>query len=347
MRTLSLRIGMCLVMLTSWVGVARAEDQFTVTVDRTMDFFVVIAEPTTILVETDLCEGTDEFWCSRPPFTDSVLWLYDQNGVELTANDDDPRKGGQSYNSFIGLSLDAGVYRLRAGRFVCYDGSCLHPDAPFDQGGYYTLLSNVALVLDPNPPQASIPPVPSELPSPSPEEPSPEPSVDSPSPEIPSPSPELPSPSPESPSPSPVETPSPSEEASTPTPIPTPTPTPTPTQTPAPSPSESPSPTPTPTPAVESPSPTPEPRPTEAPGVAEGTIAAVGEAVDAAIGAVTDAAAFVADLGHDITPEQRKEATKAILPAIIVGQVAQTIAAAAAAASAATATTSTRHRSKK
>jgi hypothetical protein len=62
---------------------------------------------------------------------------------------------------------------------------------------------------------------------------------------------------------------------------------------------------------------------------------------------VTDAAAFVADLGHDITPEQRKEATKAILPAIIVGQVAQTIAAAAAAASAATATTSTRHRSKK
>jgi hypothetical protein len=50
-------------------------------------------------------------------------------------------------------------------------------------------------------------------------------------------------------------------------------------------------------------------------------------------------------LGKDVTPAQRKEASKVILPAIIIGQVTQTVAAIAAAASAASTTTATRHRS--
>ena len=356
MRLLALRLAMCLVLVTAWTGIARAQDgtdRWQVT--QTMDFFVVVSEPIFFAAETDLCEGTEAFWCANPPFTDSVLWLYDEQGGLMAVNDDDPRKNGQSYNSYLGVQLQPGVYRLRAGRFFCINGQgCLHPDLPFPEGGRYELISSLPLVLDPTPPQASIPPIPSELPSP---EPSPEPSPD------PSPEPSVePSPTetPESPSPSVSVAPSPLPEPSlepSPTPEPTPEATPTPTATPTPEPSslpvESTSPSPSPT---EQPSPSEEPSQTPVPpsptpeppsNPAEAAVAVVGEAVAAVAESVAEAAQFVADLGKDITPAERKEASKAILPAIIIGQVTQTIAAAAAAASAAATSTAMRARSNK
>jgi hypothetical protein len=50
--------------------------------------------------------------------------------------------------------------------------------------------------------------------------------------------------------------------------------------------------------------------------------------VGAAVEAVGEAVAFVANLGADVTPAQRKEVRKVVLPAIIIAQVAQAAAAA-------------------
>ena len=67
-------------------------------VTETGDYFVVIEQPSTFTAETDLCDGTTDFWCARPEeggnFTDSALWLYAADGSQLTVNDDDPRTGG-------------------------------------------------------------------------------------------------------------------------------------------------------------------------------------------------------------------------------------------------------------
>jgi hypothetical protein len=318
-----------------------AQQPAVVTVDRTMDFFVVITEPVLYEVESDLCQGTEAYWCEQPAqggyFTDSVLWLYDDQGSLLAANDDDPRRGGQSWNSYIGIELVPGVYRLRAGRYVCYDGSCIHPEAPFEAGGHYDLISSVELVLDPTPPQASPEPIPSVLPtveptatpdpSPSPEvSPSPEPTVtpsETPA-ETPTPSPE-PSQSPVEPSPTPTPTPTPASPSPRPTPTaPPPSPTeppPSPTE-PPPSPTEPP-PTPTAPPPTEPPPPPPD-SPAEAVSQA---ISAAAEAVGAAINSITH-------LGADLTPAA-KEKARPIAVALVVSQVAS--AAATAAASAATA----------
>ena len=186
------------------------------------------------------------------------------------------------------------------------------------------------------------------LPEPSPD-PTPLPSVQ-PSEEVPTyeptpppePSPiDSPQPSPSADfSPEPSPTPSPVEPPPSPaTPSPTPTPTPTP-ETPTPSPSVAQTPTPEPSPEVSpevSPEPTPEPTPepvTFDPGAAaEEVAAAIGEAAAAVSEAVTQAAAFVANLGHDLTPAEKEKAAATIVPAVIVTQVAQAAAAAAAAAS--------------
>lgn len=162
-------------------------------------------------------------------------------------------------------------------------------------------------------------PTPSEEPSvePSPE-PSPEPSVE--------PTPE-PSPS-ESPSPEPTPTPTESELPSVqPTPIPSPTPTPKPSPTaepsPVPTPTESVSPDPTPVdspePSVEpsvEPTPSPEPSPDN---IAEQTVAAV----SAVIGKF-------ANLGKDLSPEEKEKAAPVAI-AIIISQVASAAVAAASA----------------
>ena len=163
-------------------------------------------------------------------------------------------------------------------------------------------------------------------------EPSPLPSVE-PSPEVPSAEP------------SPTPTPEPSPEP-TPSPEPSPTATAEPSAEPSPSPEPSPTPsvTPTPTPTPESPSPspsvaetpTPEPSATASPEpitINPGAAAeAVAEALGEAVAALGDAAAFVADLGHDLTPAERKKAAGTIVPAVIVTQLAQAAVAAASAA---------------
>ena len=184
----------------------------------------------------------------------------------------------------------------------------------------------------PLPSEEPSPEVPSVEPSITPE-PTPEPSQD-PTP-TPKPTPE-PSPSVE-PSPTPTPEPSPTFE---PTPEPTPTPTvePSPTATPTPTP-ESPSPSPsvaeTPLPEPsEEPSPVPSPEPTDAPLVIDpgAAAAAVAEALGEAVAAVGEAAAFVANLGHDLSPEEKKKAAATIVPAVIITQLAQAAVAAASAA---------------
>ena len=307
------------------------EAQTVITVNRTMDFFVIVEQPIFFEAETDLCPDTDGYWCNRPeqggPFTDSVLWLYGTNGEVLAINDDDPRRNGQSWNSYIGIALEPGTYRLRAGRFFCTPEGCINPSAPFDEGGQYDLIANLPLLLDPEPPTGSPPPIPSVLPSPS-VEPSPS---ESPSPtEVPT----------DEPTQTPPPTPEPTAEPSAPVePTPTSSVEPSPTIEPSPSPSPTPSPSVEPSPSPEpSAEPTPEPspdNPAEAAAVLVGEAAqAVAEAVGEAVQAVGEAAAFVANLGHDITPAEKRQAAVTIVPAIIITQIAQAAVAAAATAAA-------------
>jgi len=290
-------------LLTSVLPTRAAQ---TTRVDRTMDFFVSISEPTLFAVTTDLCPDSDAVWCwETGTFVDSMLWLYDQYGNLVSLNDDD----GVSYASNMRVLLQPGMYRLRAGR------CCGNPEAEFPSNGFYDMTTSLDVVLDPNPPVASPEPIPSPTPTP---EPTPEPT--------PTPT-ESPSPSPVEPSPSPVE-PSPS-----PTPAPTPTPRPTPPP-PAPSPTEPPpSPTePPPSPTEEPPAPTePPPSPTEPPPP---VVEAVGEAVAAVEQAISDAVGKIANLGKDLSPEEKKKAAP-VAVAVIISQVASAAVAAANSAAAA------------
>jgi len=327
----------------------------TTRVDHTMDFFVVVEDPIDFVARTLLCDTEEVLWCAVPSqgghFTDSVLWLYDSEGSLLRVVDDN----GVSYASLIQIHLEPGFYRLRAGRFVCYDNSCIHPEAPFEEGGYYDLLTNLPLVLDPNPPVVNPSPIPSVLPTPEPTpEPSPEPTPTQ-TPEPPTPSPSVaPSPTPEpsvepspTPNPTPEPTPTPTVEP-TPEPSPDPTPEPTPvvTQEPTPAPSPEPSmepsieptpnPTSTPEPSPEaSPQPelSPEPTPTSTPeplpsdGGFPDLLSGVSEQVNAAVTAVTEtigeAVSVITNLGNDLSSQEREEAQAPIVSAIIVTQVAQ------------------------
>jgi len=317
--------------------VRAADGEISRTVTETRDYFVVVTEPTLFTARTLLCDDPAVLWCARPEqgghFVDSALWVYDTEGLMIGVSDDD----GVSYASLIQISLQPGFYRLRAGRYgPCNSAGCMHPEEPFPVGGFYELLTNLPLVLDPTPPVASPPPIPSELPS---EEPSVEPS--------PSPTPE-PSPSIEpSIEPTPSPEPTPSEEPSieptpTPTPEPTPTATPQPTTTPQPTPVPTPSASPTPDPSpVPTPEPTqsplpsvepsvePTPEPTAPPSIIDETVAeiaaAVSSAVDATIGRV-------ANLGKDLSPAEKEKAAP-VAVAIVISQVASAAVAAAATAS--------------
>lgn len=331
-------------------------------VTETGDYFVVIEQPSTFTAETDLCVGTTNFWCAGTQdggnFTDSALWLYADNGALLTSNDDDPRTNGQSYQSFISVSLEAGVYRLRAGRFSCHDGSCLWPQDPFPVGGSYQLLTTAALLRDPNPPEVNPTAIPSILPTPEPTqtpEPTPSPTPTQ-TPEPPSPSPSVaPSPTPEpsvTPPPTPEPTPEPTAEPP-PTPEPTPTPTePPPTVAPTQEPTNEPPPNPTATPqptpegTVEpsppaSPPPTPDPtavpppEPTQPPlpnleEVAAAVEEAVGESIAAIGGGIADIAA-IGEIGKDLDATEKEEA-QPMAVAVISSQIASVTAAAASAA---------------
>jgi hypothetical protein len=233
------------------------------------------------------------------PFFDRPLFLL--NGVETVLVQPN---GGNDVQGSILIELRAGdVY----GWGINATDSCCG-------AGFLTVTDPLYVAPSPTP---SVQP--SEEPSvePSPE-PSPEPSVE--------PTPE-PSPS-ESPSPEPTPTPTESEVPSVePSPIPSPTPTPKPSPTaepsPVPTPTESVSPDPTPVaspePSVE-PSVEPTPEPTPSPdNIAEQTVAAV----SAVIGKF-------ANLGKDLSPEEKQKAAPVAI-AIIISQVASAAVAAASA----------------
>ena len=229
--------------------------------------------------------------------------------------------------------MEAGVSQpISVWMFEWGGGACARLDygSPSGYGVVPTEWLTTEAMPEPSPspsvePSLEVPSVePSPYPSPTPEPtPEPSPSVE------PSPSP-TPEPSP-SPSPTPEPSPTPTV-APSPTATPTPTPTPTP-ETPAPSPSVAPTPLPEPS---EEPSPEPSPSPSDEPLVIDPGAAAeaVAEAVGEAVAAVGEAAAFFADLGHDLTPTERKEAAATIIPAVIITQLAQAAVAAASAAAA-------------
>ena len=229
------------------------------------------------------------------------------------------------------VPLQAGVaYPLDAWWYEWGGGACtmlLYEIAEPYQWGYvpaawYSITGAPSPTIEPSP---SVSPSPTEVPS---DEPSqtpittPEPTATPPVSIEPTPTSSVePSPTIEpslSPSPTPsLITPPPSPVAPSPTPTPTPTPE---------------SPTVSPTAPVE---PSPEPSPDNP---AEAAVAAVGEAAQAVAEAVGEAAAFVANLGHDITPAEKRKAAATIVPAIIITQVAQAAVAAAAGAATASAT---------
>jgi hypothetical protein len=324
--------------IATWLVVATTAFAFTANstkaadpyyVDATRDYWISIPEQSLLHLWTDLCDDTTSGWCGG--IVDSMLWLYDNNGTLIAANDDSYTEHTNSYSlaSTIRISVPAGNYRIRAG--VC----CGDPTADRFYGNHYYLHSNFDAELAPGTPSATWTPTPEPTPTPTPTpeptveptveptpEPTPEPTVE-PTPEptqtpeiTPTPTPEptlqpTPTPTPETPSPSPSVAPTPTPEPSieptpTPTPEPTPTPSPSPevTYEPTPDPTATPEPSPEPTPTpTESPSPSPDPSPVPTdtpgpidPGAAVGAVAeAVGEAAAAAAEAVGKAVAAVSE----------------------------------------------------
>ena len=80
------------------------------------DVWFDYAEPTQFIAQTYMVEGVN---------SDPMLWLYDEQGTQLAANDDS--FGLQSY---ISIEVPAGRYRLRAG--IC----CNDPNAWHTNGGW-------------------------------------------------------------------------------------------------------------------------------------------------------------------------------------------------------------------
>ena len=129
-------------------------------VDRTQDFWINLPEAGELHLWTDLCDDTNAPWC--PGTVDSMLWLYDSNGVLLAANDDSftDHTGGYSLASTIRISLPAGDYRVRAG--VC----CGDPTADRFGGNHYYMISNFGAELAPGTPSATWTPTPPPTPTP-------------------------------------------------------------------------------------------------------------------------------------------------------------------------------------
>ena len=142
-------------------------------VNRTQDFWITLPEQGELHLWTDLCDETSSSWC--PGTVDSMLWLYDGNGLLLAANDDSftEHTGGYSLASTIRINLPAGDYRVRAG--VC----CGDPTADRFGGNHYYLISNFAAELAPGTPSATWTPTPPPTPTPTPTpEPTPTPVPD-------------------------------------------------------------------------------------------------------------------------------------------------------------------------
>lgn len=132
-------------------------------VDRTQDFWINLPESGQLHLWTDLCDESNAPYCGNT--VDSMLWLYDDQGTLLAANDDSwtEHTGGYSLASTIIIDLPAGEYRVRAG--VC----CGNPTADFYNGGHYYLISNFDAELAPGTPSATWTPTPEPTPTPTPE----------------------------------------------------------------------------------------------------------------------------------------------------------------------------------
>ena len=128
-------------------------------VDRTQDFWITLPETGRLHLWTDLCDDTNDGWCGN--IVDSMLWLYDDQGTLLAANDDSwtEHTNGYSLASTIVIDLPAGDYRVRAG--VC----CGNPTAEFYNGGHYYLISNFDAELAPGTPSATWTPTPEPTPT--------------------------------------------------------------------------------------------------------------------------------------------------------------------------------------
>ena len=230
--------------------------------------------------------------------------------------------GWAAASSETNMGISSNVFAITGGTDQTYT---FWVRADNDTLGILSPISTTVSVFVPAPP----PPTPSPTPEPTP----------TPTPE-PTPTP-TPTPTPEPPTPSPSVAPTPTPEPSvSPSPVPTPTPTPEVTNEPTPDPTATPEPTPEPTATpTDSPSPSPDPSPvpTDTPGpidpgaAVEAVTEAVGEAVAAVGEAVSAAIDTVANLGNDITEEEKEEARTVVGPAVIMTTIAQAAVSAAAA----------------
>ena len=107
------RLTVLIVCLLAWVQPARAE---TITVTGPTDIYFSFDEPSVFTIRTYAIQNG----------IDSMLWLYDSDGVLVAQNDD-----YYGLDSYLNVPVQPGQYRLRTG--VC----CGNPDAWY--GSSYTL----------------------------------------------------------------------------------------------------------------------------------------------------------------------------------------------------------------
>ena len=103
MRKLRLRKGSWvifpLILLSFFATSAQAENFY---ITQPTDVWLEYTEPTQLVVQTYMVQGYN---------SDPMLWVYDEQGTLLQANDDS-QFGLQSY---ISIGVPAGRYRIRAG----------------------------------------------------------------------------------------------------------------------------------------------------------------------------------------------------------------------------------------
>ncbi len=101
------------ISLFLWSGSVQAQNPI---ITEPTDIWFDYSEPTQFVAQTYMVEGYP---------SDPMLWLYDEQGVQLAANDD-----SYGLQSYISIAVPAGRYRLRAG--IC----CGDPNAWRTGGGW-------------------------------------------------------------------------------------------------------------------------------------------------------------------------------------------------------------------
>ena len=101
------------ISLFLWSGSVQAQNPI---ITEPTDIWFEYNEPTQFVAQTYMVEGYP---------SDPMLWLYDEQGVQLAANDD-----SYGLQSYISIAVPAGRYRLRAG--IC----CGDPNAWRTNGGW-------------------------------------------------------------------------------------------------------------------------------------------------------------------------------------------------------------------